>query len=169
MQLPVLVQISMIEVFYLTFTFSLCLSPGKYHYAHWWIHLKLTLNSYSDLHSVGASHMEQEIRYPTSLQDVIQVRVVQRNLRRVPQLTRWYQLVQRLYQPGSPTTIVKVQEILQQVQRSADGWTLANALLGNPDQQVQFFGALTFMVKLNSDWYAPSARHSHSPTQAHLV
>lgn len=77
--------------------------------------------------------MEAEIRYPTSLQDVIQ-------------------LVQRLYQPGSPASIVKVQEILQQVQRSADGWTLANALLGNPDQQVQFFGALTFTVKLNSDW-----------------
>ena len=47
-----------------------------------------------------------------------------------------------------------MQDILQRVQRSADGWKLADALLGNPDPQVQFFGALTFTVKLNSDWYA---------------
>ena len=61
------------------------------------------------------------------------------------------QLVKRLYQPGSPQVIVAIQDQLQQLQRSAEGWQLADALLGSDDANVRFFGALTFTVKLNND------------------
>jgi len=85
--MQLLVQIT-IEIFYFDlYILNSAYRLLKHHYAHWWIHLKLTLHSYSDLHSAGASHMEPEIRYPTSLQDVIQVRAIQRNLRKAPQLT----------------------------------------------------------------------------------
>ncbi|PUU80518.1 hypothetical protein B9Z19DRAFT_720678 [Tuber borchii] len=75
--------------------------------------------------------MESRI-YPSSLEEVIT-------------------LVKRLYQPGSPQLLSQIQETLQAVQRSQDGWKLADSLLAIDDQYVQFFGALTFTVKLNSD------------------
>jgi hypothetical protein len=59
--------------------------------------------------------------------------------------------VQELYQPGTPQRIAKIQETLQTLQRSAAGWQFANSLLESKDEKVQFFGALTFTVKLNSD------------------
>lgn len=61
------------------------------------------------------------------------------------------QLVLELYQPGHPERIAKIQQALQTLQRSAEGWQLANSLLQSTDEKVQFFGALTFTVKLNTD------------------
>jgi hypothetical protein len=60
-------------------------------------------------------------------------------------------LVRRLYQPGNAALIIKIQDQLQQLQRSSEGWQLADALLADPDDKVRFFGALTFTVKLNND------------------
>jgi len=61
------------------------------------------------------------------------------------------QLVKRLYQPGNAQVITQIQEQLQILQRSDDGWQLADALLGYDDLNIRFFGALTFTVKLNND------------------
>jgi hypothetical protein len=61
------------------------------------------------------------------------------------------QLVKRLYQPGNSEVIIQIQDQLQNLQRSNDGWQLADALLGYEDINVRFFGALTFTVKLNND------------------
>lgn len=61
------------------------------------------------------------------------------------------ELVKRLYQPGNAQLITQIQDQLQSLQRSSDGWQLADALLGNDDVNVRFFGALTFTVKLNND------------------
>ncbi len=62
------------------------------------------------------------------------------------------ELVKRMYQPGSPQVIAAIQEQLQNLQRSAEGWQLADVLLSSTDDKVRFFGALTFTVKLNLDW-----------------
>lgn len=48
--------------------------------------------------------------------------------------------------------ITRIQDALQKLQRSPDGWRLADALLGSEDDKVRFFGALTFTIKLNADW-----------------
>ncbi len=59
--------------------------------------------------------------------------------------------------PGtSPGTISKIQEMLQRIQKSPQGWQLAQALLDKPvqsptDDQIKFFGALTIIVKLNTE------------------
>lgn len=62
------------------------------------------------------------------------------------------QLVQRLYLPGSPQEITRIQNALQKIQRSQEGWRLADALLRSNDNNVRFFGALTFLMKINKDW-----------------
>ncbi|KAI9721539.1 MAG: hypothetical protein M1812_002301 [Candelaria pacifica] len=62
------------------------------------------------------------------------------------------ELIKRLYLPGSPNLISKIQEALQQLQRSDRGWQLADSLLSSSDDKVRFFGALTFVIKLNHDW-----------------
>jgi len=64
------------------------------------------------------------------------------------------QLVQRLYQPGTPQEVTQIQQTLQNIQRSREGWALADALLQSHDDKVRFFGALTFTIKINTDWYA---------------
>ncbi|KFX90214.1 hypothetical protein V490_06567 [Pseudogymnoascus sp. VKM F-3557] len=74
------------------------------------------------------------------------------------------ELVTELYQPGDPKRIAHIQEALHTLQRSADGWQLANSLLQSSDEKVQFFGALTFTVKLNTD----SASLSDTDAQAVL-
>jgi hypothetical protein len=61
------------------------------------------------------------------------------------------QLIIQLYQPGAPETIAKTQETLQKLQRSRQGWQLANSLARHENEQVRFFAALTFIVKLNTD------------------
>ena len=62
------------------------------------------------------------------------------------------QLVKSLYVPGTPKRIGNIQETLQRLQRSPEGWQIADALLGSDDDKVRFFGALTFTVKINQDW-----------------
>lgn len=54
--------------------------------------------------------------------------------------------------PGSPKKIGRIQETLQRLQKSPEGWQMADALLGCNDDKVRFFGALTFTVKINQDW-----------------
>lgn len=65
------------------------------------------------------------------------------------------QLVERLYAPNPPQVIARIQEVLQQVQKSPEGWQLASALLDRPNVSVRFFGALTVIVKLNTERYDP--------------
>ena len=58
--------------------------------------------------------------------------------------------IQQLYQPGrNPDEIQQIQDSLQAVQRSEEGWHIADLLLHNEDQNVRFFGALTYTVKIN--------------------
>ncbi|KXJ94562.1 armadillo-type protein [Microdochium bolleyi] len=61
------------------------------------------------------------------------------------------QLIEKLYSPNPPQLIARIQEVLQQVQRSSEGWQLASALLDRPTVSVRFFGALTIIVKLNTE------------------
>ena len=61
-------------------------------------------------------------------------------------------LIQKLYSPGTPQEISKIQDILQNLQRSQEGWQFADALLQSLDDKVRFFGALTFTIKINHDW-----------------
>jgi hypothetical protein len=68
-----------------------------------------------------------------------------------PILPNISQLIVQLYQPGAPETIAKTQETLQKLQRSPQGWQLANSLASHENEQVRFFAALTFIVKLNTD------------------
>ena len=63
-----------------------------------------------------------------------------------------HQLVQKLYQPGSPQEVARTQDALQKLQRSQQGWQFADALLQSQDEKVRFFGALTFTIKINQDW-----------------
>ncbi|KAK8004325.1 hypothetical protein PG989_004044 [Apiospora arundinis] len=60
-------------------------------------------------------------------------------------------LVESLYQPNSPAVVSRIQESLQRLQKSPDGWQIADALLSRSSDNVKFFGALTFVVKLNTD------------------
>ncbi|CAK7197918.1 member of the karyopherin-beta [Sporothrix eucalyptigena] len=66
-------------------------------------------------------------------------------------------LIISLYNPHTPhTTIVAVQDVLQRLQRSPEGWRLAQTLLDRPlnsttSDQVRFFGALTIIIKLNTE------------------
>lgn len=62
------------------------------------------------------------------------------------------QLVQQLYLAGSPQNVSRLENVLQRMQRSPQGWQLAEALLQSGDSQVRFFGALTFMIKIKLDW-----------------
>lgn len=61
------------------------------------------------------------------------------------------ELVRSLYEPGQGKKIAETEATLRVLQRSPQGWDLADALLGSQDEQVRFFGALTFTVKLNAD------------------
>ncbi|KAM3417175.1 hypothetical protein BST61_g5436 [Cercospora zeina] len=61
------------------------------------------------------------------------------------------QLVKRFYQPGTPKLIAQIDDQLKRLQHSNEGWQLADALLASQDQNVRFFAALTFQVKLNND------------------
>ena len=55
--------------------------------------------------------------------------------------------------PGHPTEIKGIEEHLQTIQRSPQGWQLGDLLLQSHDQKVRFFGALTFTIKIKFDWY----------------
>ena len=60
-------------------------------------------------------------------------------------------LVKQLYKPGNAVVVSRINDQLQQLQLSQDGWKLADALMASQDVDVRFFGALTFTVKLNHD------------------
>jgi hypothetical protein len=63
-------------------------------------------------------------------------------------------LVKSLYDPGHAKKISQNEATLRILQRSPQGWEIADALLKSNDEQVRFFGALTLTVKLNADSYA---------------
>ncbi|KAH0426882.1 hypothetical protein CcaCcLH18_10058 [Colletotrichum camelliae] len=65
-------------------------------------------------------------------------------------------LVLALYEPAPPDTIARIQEILHRLQRSPSGWWIARDLLSHCDDKVKFFGALTLIVKLNTERYPDS-------------
>ena len=60
-------------------------------------------------------------------------------------------MIVALYQPGPPEAIAKIQEVLQRLQRSPEGWELGQSLLGSSDDNIKFFGALTLIVKINTE------------------
>lgn len=60
-------------------------------------------------------------------------------------------LVKSLYEPGQGKKITQTEATLRVLQRSPQGWEIADALLKSDDEQVRFFGALTLTVKLNAD------------------
>ncbi|ANZ74666.1 BA75_01431T0 [Komagataella pastoris] len=57
-------------------------------------------------------------------------------------------LVEALYAPNDPSSIVLIQKQLQDVQRSENGWLIADSLLEQESINCQFFGALTYTVNL---------------------
>lgn len=61
------------------------------------------------------------------------------------------QLVLALYSPASPGTIARTQDVLQRLQRSPLGWQFAHDMLERDNDQVKFFGALTIIIKLNTE------------------
>ncbi|KAE9568261.1 hypothetical protein CGMCC3_g15660 [Colletotrichum fructicola] len=60
-------------------------------------------------------------------------------------------LVLALYEPAPPEAIARIQEVLHRLQRSPSGWWIARDLLSHNDDKVKFFGALTLIVKLNTE------------------
>ncbi|KAF1850945.1 ARM repeat-containing protein [Cucurbitaria berberidis CBS 394.84] len=60
-------------------------------------------------------------------------------------------LVKSLYEPGQGKKIAQTEATLRVLQRSPQGWEIADALLKSDNEQVRFFGALTLTVKLNAD------------------
>ncbi|KAL8328816.1 hypothetical protein RB597_004527 [Gaeumannomyces tritici] len=60
-------------------------------------------------------------------------------------------LILALYEPGHPDSIARIQEVLHRVQKSPEGWQLAQSLLERPNDAIKFFGALTIIVKLNTE------------------
>ncbi|KAK0629841.1 armadillo-type protein [Bombardia bombarda] len=59
--------------------------------------------------------------------------------------------IRALYEPNAPGTISRVQDVLQRLQRSPQGWQLSQSLIASPDNNIKFFAALTIIVKLNRD------------------
>ena len=64
-------------------------------------------------------------------------------------------LVQSLYKPGAD--VARINAILTSYQRSPQGWQYADKLLESKEETARFFGALTFTVKINTDWNTLSA------------
>lgn len=61
-------------------------------------------------------------------------------------------LIEALYSPGAAVDVNQVQQQLQAIQKSPDGFQLANQLLVEPSfsANVKYFGALTFAVQLHA-------------------
>ena len=59
-------------------------------------------------------------------------------------------LVNALYKPGADVS--RINAVLTRYQRSPQGWQFADQLLESQDEKVRFFGALTFTIKINTDW-----------------
>lgn len=63
----------------------------------------------------------------------------------------------QLYDPANarnPAKIKELQEQLQFLQKSPQGWIIADGLMGSSNPDSRFMGALTFIVKINQDWLA---------------
>lgn len=68
--------------------------------------------------------------------------------------------------------VAGIQEVLQRLQRTPQSWMLARELLSRPSEKVRFFGALTLIVKLNTDRYivpTPGLWQARSASQASPV
>ncbi|GMM57782.1 Kap122 protein [Maudiozyma humilis] len=61
-------------------------------------------------------------------------------------------LIEALYSPGATVDVNQIQHQLQAIQKSADGFQLANQLLVEPSfgPNVRYFGALTYAVQLHA-------------------
>ncbi|KAK4238590.1 hypothetical protein C8A03DRAFT_33405 [Achaetomium macrosporum] len=60
-------------------------------------------------------------------------------------------LIRALYQPNPPETISKIQDVLHRLQRSPEGWQLAQSLIAHREDNIRFYAALTLIIKLNRD------------------
>jgi hypothetical protein len=79
-------------------------------------------------------------------------------------------LVKTLYDPGHAKKIPETEATLRVLQRSPQGWEIGDALLNSTDENVRFFGALTFTVKLNADlWVTSSIPPSLHPLTHFIV
>jgi hypothetical protein len=72
------------------------------------------------------------------------------------------QLIRALYQPNPPETISRVQEVLHRLQRSPEGWQLAQSLIAHREDNIRFYAALTLIIKLNRDRYACPSHESQN-------
>jgi hypothetical protein len=70
---------------------------------------------------------------------------------RVSSLEEVENMILFLYQPNPPHIIAQTQAALSRLQGSQQAWELAQHLLTRPDEKVKFFGALTIIVKLNTE------------------
>ncbi|RDA90713.1 hypothetical protein CP533_2773, partial [Ophiocordyceps camponoti-saundersi (nom. inval.)] len=78
-----------------------------------------------------------------------------------PQHHTWLtstELILSLYQPNPPQIIADAQASLSRFQSSSQAWAMIQDLLQRPDEKVQFFGALTVIIKLNKERCTPSAQ-----------
>ncbi|KAI1322816.1 armadillo-type protein [Xylariaceae sp. FL0255] len=60
-------------------------------------------------------------------------------------------LLQELNTSNSPEKIQDLGNVFQRVQKGPHGWEIADGLLGNSDENIRFYGVLTFTVKLNTE------------------
>lgn len=60
-------------------------------------------------------------------------------------------LILTLYRTQDPTERSNVDKILIDLQRSQHGFQIADQLLQSPHDEVRFYGARTFIVKINKD------------------
>lgn len=62
-------------------------------------------------------------------------------------------LIQALYaSTTSPADVTRINHTLNKLQNSPQGWQLAHELTSSNQEHSQFFAALTFTIKLNTDW-----------------
>ncbi|KAK3997272.1 putative importin [Cladorrhinum sp. PSN332] len=59
-------------------------------------------------------------------------------------------LIRELYRPFQPD-VARIQDVLHRLQKSPEGWQLAQTLISHRENEIRFFAALTLMIKLNRD------------------
>lgn len=60
-------------------------------------------------------------------------------------------LIRELNNPAQAVNAQSISQELQSLQLSTDGWHIADTLIGSADATLQFYGALTFQIKLNRE------------------
>lgn len=60
------------------------------------------------------------------------------------------QLIKELYRPFQHD-VARIQDVLHRLQKSPEGWQLAQTLISHQEDEIRFFAALTLMIKLNRD------------------